>query len=158
MNPYAAPLGDRDPLAVIAASPAQLAAVIQALGPQRVDQPIAPGKWSPRQMACHLADCEIAFSFRLRQALAEDHHVIQPFDQDKWARPYAAYTAGAALELYGALRAWNRALVASLPPQAMSKTVTHPERGDMPFRELLETMAGHDLHHLAQLENAAKTV
>ena len=38
----------------------------------------------------------------------------------------------------------------------MSKPVTHPERGTMTFQTLLETMAGHDLNHLQQLETLAK--
>jgi hypothetical protein len=28
----------------------------------------------------------------------------------------------------------------------------HPERGEMTFRVVVETMAGHDLNHLAQLD------
>ena len=34
----------------------------------------------------------------------------------------------------------------------MAKPVNHPERGDMTFRVIVETMAGHDLDHLAQLD------
>ncbi len=66
---------------------------MEKIGAERVNQPIAPGKWSPREIACHLADCELAFSFRLRQSLAEDGHVMQPFDQDRWAANYPAYEA-----------------------------------------------------------------
>jgi hypothetical protein len=152
-NPYAAQLGDRDPMQVIAATPDVLATRLAALG-TRADQPIAPGKWSPRQIACHLADCEIAFGFRFRQALAEERHVIQPFDQDLWAKPYAAsagLTAAAALAAFKGLRAWNIALLRGVSPETMQKTVVHPERGDMPYRVLVETMAGHDLNHLGQL-------
>ena len=34
----------------------------------------------------------MAFGFRLRQALAEPSHVIQPFDQDAWAARLAQQT------------------------------------------------------------------
>jgi hypothetical protein len=34
----------------------------------------------------------------------------------------------------------------------MSKPVTHPERGQMTLRVLIETMAGHDLNHIKQIE------
>jgi uncharacterized damage-inducible protein DinB len=152
MNPYAAQLGARDPLQVIAATPHQLAALLSALGAGRAAQPIAPGKWSPHHIACHLADCDVAFGFRLRQALAQDHHLLQPFDQDKWAQSYPAYDLAAALATFTALRAWNRALIAGLSPADLAKPLTHPERGPMPYRELIETMAGHDLNHLAQLQ------
>jgi hypothetical protein len=152
MNPYASHLGDRDPLPVIAATPQRLAAQLDRLGPDGIECPYAPGKWNARQIFCHLADSELVFAFRLRQTLAEEHHVVQPMDQDKWAANYEAFAARAALEVFTAVRKWNIALLAAVPPAVMSKPVTHPERGQMTFRELIETMAGHDLNHLRQIE------
>ena len=40
---------------------------------------------------------------------------------------------------------------AAQPPAVFAKSLTHPERGAMTFRVLVETMAGHDLNHIAQL-------
>jgi hypothetical protein len=37
-------------------------------------------------------------------------------------------------------------------PNAANKPVLHPERGTMTFQTIIETMAGHDLNHLAQLQ------
>jgi hypothetical protein len=112
----------------------------------------APGKWSVREILCHLADCEIVFAYRLRQTLAEPHHVIQPFDQDAWAQTYAAYDAQSALAVFTAVRNYNVKLIASLAPEALSKPVTHPERGTMTFESIVETMGGHDLNHIVQIE------
>jgi uncharacterized damage-inducible protein DinB len=153
MNPYASFLGDRDPFEVTAATAARLASLFEELGAQRVEEAPAPGKWSAREIVCHLADCELVFAFRLRQTLAEDHHVVQPFDQDKWASNYSAYYASAALSTFTAMRQWNLALILAVTPGALSKPVTHPERGAMTFQTLIETMAGHDLNHLRQIES-----
>ncbi len=30
--------------------------------------------------------------------------------------------------------------------------VNHPERGEMTFQTIVETMAGHDLNHIGQIE------
>jgi DinB superfamily len=155
MNPYASYVGNRDPFEVIAGTAQELRNLIESIGPQRVEQAPAPGKWSPREIVCHLADCEIAFGFRLRQALAEDHHVIQPFDQELWARSYAAYTTAEALTAFSALRQWDVRLVRSLTPQQLAKQVTHPERGTMTVKTIVDTMAGHDINHLRQLEAVA---
>ena len=87
-NPYAAQLGNRSAREVIAETPGRLQSILRELSPDGLERSYAPGKWTARQILCHLADCEIAFSFRLRQALAEPNHVIQPFDQDEWARLY----------------------------------------------------------------------
>jgi uncharacterized damage-inducible protein DinB len=152
LNPYASFVGDRDPIEVIRETAARLAALSEKLGPERLNRAPAPGKWSAREILCHLADSELTFGFRFRQALAEDHHVIQPFDQDKWAATYAAYDAGTALAMFSAAREWNLALIRNVPPAALSKPVTHPERGTMTFQTIIETMAGHDLNHIRQIE------
>jgi len=155
LNPYARFLGNQDPRAVLPATPSRLKSLAQTIGPGRITQPPAPGKWSARDILCHLADCEIAFAFRLRQTLAEDNHVIQPFDQEKWAAPYAGVDANEALATFSLLRRWNVLLIESALPGKAKKPVTHPERGAMTFSTIVETMAGHDLNHLGQLERLA---
>jgi hypothetical protein len=154
-NPYASFIGSRDPLEVTRATPAQLEKLLRALGPERSTVAPAPGKWSVRDILCHLADCEVVFAFRLRQALAEDRHVIQPFDQDLWAATYSHYDAPAALAAFSAVRQWNIALIAGLKAVDFDKPLNHPERGDMTLRTVVETMAGHDLNHLRQVEALA---
>ena len=151
-NPYAKYLEGREPLPIIAATAGEMASFVRAAGPEGIEQSLAPGKWSAREIICHLADCEIVFAYRLRQALAEGHHVIQPFDQDQWAANYGVYDAPSALAVFSSLRRWNVALIESLPSAMMSKKLTHPERGEIPFRDLVETMAGHDINHLNQLK------
>lgn len=151
MNPYASHLGQQDPLKVIASSADRLRSLLTTIGSERAEQPPAPGKWSAREIMCHLADCETVFAYRLRQTLAEDHHVIQPFDQDKWAASYRAYDLNAAVAVFSAVRDWNVSLIRSIAPDAWTKPVTHPERGTMTFRAIVETMAGHDLNHIHQV-------
>jgi hypothetical protein len=155
LNPYAAHVGDRTPLDVIAETPKRLAQLVETIGPERLEVPPAPGKWSARDILAHLADGEVALSFRLRQTLAEDHHVIQPFDQDLWAKSYPSCDARLALAALTALRAWNVALISAVKPADLSKPVTHPERGTMTFQTIVETMAGHDRNHIKQIEAIA---
>ena len=154
-NPYSAKLNGRDYREVIAETPDLLTNLVEKIGPSGMDRSYAPDKWSASHILAHLADCEIAFAFRLRQALAEPHHLVQPFDQDAWASIYPGMNTGHALEVFRLLRGWNLALVGALRPDAFSKPVSHPERGAMTFQTLLETMAGHDLNHLGQLETIA---
>ncbi|HWF10684.1 MAG TPA: DinB family protein [Bryobacteraceae bacterium] len=155
-NPYASHLGSADPVEVIRATPVQLEKLIQSIGPEKLNVSPAPGKWSVRDIISHLADCEIVFAFRLRQTLAEEHPVIQPFDQDRWAAPYPHYDARTALAAFSALRQWNVALIAGLKPEDFERTMNHPERGDMTFRTVVETMGGHDRNHLPQIEAVLK--
>jgi uncharacterized damage-inducible protein DinB len=154
LNPYAKFLDEDDAVEIISATPARLAELVSAMTPEQVEAPIAPGKWSVRQIVTHIADCEIGFGFRLRQALARVP-VLQPFDQDAWAESYGRYSLAAALETFNALRAWDVALIAGLSDSDKEIKVTHPERGEMTLWTIVETMAGHDRNHLLQVEKVA---
>ena len=152
MNPYASHLGSRSAREVIASTPHELRRLADRVGPGGIAVAPAPGKWSARDILCHLADCEIVFAFRLRQTLAEDHHRIQPFDQEQWAGTYGGGDVRLALDVFSSVRDWNVGLIRSASPQQLAKKVTHPERGEETFQTIVETMAGHDLNHLTQLE------
>ena len=81
--------------------------------------------------------------------------MIQPFDQELWAKTYSACDAKVALAVLSAVRAWNMALIGSVKPADLVKPVTHPERGTMTFQTIIETMAGHDRNHIKQIEAIA---
>jgi hypothetical protein len=151
-NPYDRFLDGRPLETILAATPEALGYVIEVLGAEKTAIRPAPSKWSAAEIICHLADCELVFGFRLRQTLAEDSPTIQPFDQDKWAAPYPGITTAEAFHVFSALRAWNLLLIGTALPAAAARPVTHPERGTMTFLTLVETMAGHDLNHLGQLQ------
>lgn len=158
MNPYAAFLGSLNPRDVISATPHNLIHLSDRLGAGGFERSHAPGKWTARMILCHLADTEIAFSFRIRQTLAQENHTVQPFDQDAWASPYCspAFHAQTALQVFADLRGWNLVLLDSLDPGAYRRRLKHPERGEMTLETLVQTMAGHDLNHLRQLETIAE--
>ena len=151
LNPYAAALGERDALEVIRQTPLRLAQMVEGLSTAEIEARPAAGKWNVREIVAHLADCEIAFGFRLRQSYGGES-LLQPFDQDAWARAYGVYTTEQALATFAALRAWNVAFVGGLTEADKELPAVHPERGEMRLWTIVETMAGHDLHHLAGLK------
>jgi len=152
LNPYEGFLDGRPVEEILHATANEIASLLAKIGVEKSAVRPAPGKWSAAEIVSHLADCELVFGFRLRQTLAEDHHVIQPFDQDKWAATYRGIGAGEALGVFGSVRRWNLRLIHDALPAAAGRSVTHPERGTMTFQTIVETMAGHDLNHLAQLQ------
>jgi DinB superfamily len=156
LNPYAKFLDGRSIETILSATAPALLELTKKIGPEKSMEPPAPGKWSPTEIVCHLADCEIAFGFRLRQTLAEENHVIQPFDQENWAVIYPGIATASALAAFEALRNWNLILIREALPASAGRTVTHPERGTMTFSTIVETMAGHDLNHIAQLKRIAR--
>ena len=106
-----------------------------------------------REILAHLADCELVFSFRVRQMLAADNAYLQPFDQTAWSSRYTVYDVPSALALFTAARSWNLKLFSTLKPEDYKRTATHPERGTLTLQIQLETNAGHDINHLLQLES-----
>jgi len=151
--PYVGLLEGRDAAKVIAETPVRLGMILDGLSTAEIEARPAPGKWSVREIVAHLADCEVVWGWRLRQVLGEEHAVIQPFEQDAWAKVYDAYSFELAWATFKALRAWNVAFVGALSETDKRKGYTHPERGgDETLWTLVEIMAGHDLHHLAGLK------
>ena len=155
-NPYAHHLEGREAIEIIAATAPHLREIFAAYTPEEIDRSPGPNKWSLRQIMAHLADCEIAFSWRIRQTLAAENPALQPFDQDRWGDRYTAYDFASAQHLYEALRAWNVRLLGTVTSDDLRRPATHPERGALTLQIILETIAGHDRHHIKLLESLAK--
>jgi hypothetical protein len=162
MHPYTARilalLGQRDPIASLEETPRRLEGLFGRIGESGLGRRHGPGKWTAREIFAHLADAELAVGFRVRQALAEENHTIQAFDQDAWAGRYDSSDAALALQAQGALRRWNLNLFRSLGRAELDRPAFHPERGEETVDLMIRLLAGHDLNHLAQLETVANAV
>ncbi len=66
-------------------TPKKLGRLLRRASPAKLRKRPAPGKWSAGEIVTHLADCEIALSWRMRQILGAPGTPLQPFDQDAWA-------------------------------------------------------------------------
>ncbi len=156
MDPYTsrilATLGDRPALSVLETTPKRLQELFAALGAQGLKRSYAPGKWTAAGIFCHLADVEVVFAFRLRQALAEPNHRIQVFEQNDWAKRYSGLDPATALATQNVVREWNLALIRQLKPEDLHRITHHPERGDESVETIIKMLAGHDLNHMQQLE------
>ncbi|MGA2219742.1 MAG: DinB family protein, partial [Terracidiphilus sp.] len=139
LNPYEKFLDGRALDTILAKTPGEIAHFLKAIGTEKVYTSPAPGKWNAAEIVAHLADCELVFAFRLRQTLADNAPVIQPFDQDKWAATYPGISASLAFDTFAALRSWNLWLIVKALPESAERPVTHPERGTMTFQTLVET-------------------
>ena len=62
-----------------------------------------------------------------------------------------------ALEAFLGLAAMNIALFASLSDADRAVALAHPEYGSLTVDWIIHQMAGHQIHHLAQLEQIART-
>ena len=152
-------LGDRDPLHVLAATPAALRQALDRITPARLDAREMPGKWSTRMVLAHLADSELVGAFRLRMIIAHDRPAIASYDQDQWANSLGYENADPteSIERFTALRKSNLKLWDG-PPERLARAGVHAERGEESVDRMRRLYAGHDLGHLRQLERIWMTV
>ena len=148
----------KEPLRLQQAAPKKLASLLKGKNAKQLMRRPAPDKWSVAEIAAHLADAELAISWRLRQILANNAISIQAYDQDAWATTfnYAKRDPRESLANYRTLREANLALLKSVPRKLWDNYGIHQERGNESVSHVVRMVAGHDLNHLQQIEKILK--
>src|SRR5688572_4153102 len=150
-NPYAAPLGDRDPLEALGDTPARIRSLVEKWTDDQFERTYAPGKWTARQILIHLAQTELALTTRARFAVSQEDYTAQACSQDDWMPLDSAMSARTALDAYVALREMNLGMWRSLTTGQRERGFRHPEYGVLNVWWIARQMAGHDIHHYRQL-------
>ena len=178
-TPYTADLAGREPIRAMRDTTARIRAVAGGWRPHEFERSHAPGKWTARKTLIHLAQSEIALGYRARMTLTSPGYLAQSFDQDQWMSIEAGGSVGSgvssgsglpaearsakvggcsgheALDAFLGLAAMNIALFASLSDADRAVTLSHPEYGSLTVDWIIHQMAGHQIHHLGQLEAIA---
>jgi hypothetical protein len=153
-------LGSRDPVGVLRVTPNQLARLLTGASRVVLKTRPAPGKWSVLEIVAHLADAELALSWRLRNAIAAPGVALAWWDESVWAERlgYQTIPWRASLGRFRALRLANLALLRALPLTEWDESYgTHAKRGRQSVRELVALEAAHDLNHLRQIRALIKS-
>jgi len=140
-------------------SPKEIAAAVSGLADKTLRYKPAPNKWSILEILGHLADVEIIYAHRLRQALADEKPVIAPIDQDAWARNlgYMESSPAELVAFYGLSRHHTLQLLRRLKPEDLEKGAYHPEhKRNVTVAEIVQMMSGHGTNHLGQIERLKK--
>jgi hypothetical protein len=144
----------KKPLQVQAATAKKLERLIRGATTSKLRKRPAPDKWSVHEILAHLAETEIVGSFRMRMILGAPGTPIPAFDQDAWviSGHYEKRDPRKSLEQFRGLREANLALLKSLRPEQWKHYGVHSERGQETIERIATMFAGHDLNHLAQIE------
>jgi hypothetical protein len=151
-NPYADDLGERAPLEALADTVERIRRLAESWNADGFERSYAPGKWSARQILVHLAQTELALGTRARFALTQPSYVAQAFSQDDWMPIDGNTDARTALAAYTSLRGLNLAMWRRLTQEQLDRRFSHPEYGDLTVGWIMAQIAGHDIHHLKQLQ------
>lgn len=152
--PYAGALAGDDPIWVMAGTPDLIRKLLRGLTEKQLSTRPAPGKWCIKEIVAHLADGEVIVGSRYRFIAAHDRPPLPSTDQDAFAARLGPMNAKASdlTDDFAMARAVNLGLLERLPEEAWDRIGIHSERGEESIRGIVATYAGHDRHHLAQIE------
>jgi hypothetical protein len=120
-----------------------------------LDRRPAPGEWSAREVAHHLADSETMSTIRLRRLIAEDQPVIQAYDEAEFARRlHYDRPVDHSLAVFAAVRTANIELLDRLTEEEWARTGTHSDDGPYSVVGWLEIYAAHGHDHADQIRRA----
>jgi hypothetical protein len=103
----------------------------------------------------HLADAELAFTHRMRRAVAEDNPVLAVWDENAFIdsglyaggeHPVAGFIA-----VLHTLRRWTAEWLLTLTPEQLARKALHPERGEQTVRDILVYTTWHLENHTQYL-------
>ena len=136
-----------------AAGYAEVAAAIAGMSDADMRAHPLPGKWSAAEIVHHLADSETQSGIRLRKLLAEEHPVIQGYDQDAWARVlhYNDRPVKPALAAFQAARDTTLQLMRAMTDFQWHHLGWHTESGSFHAETWLAIYALHAHNHAAQI-------
>jgi uncharacterized damage-inducible protein DinB len=132
------------------AGPQQLRDAIVGMTGEQIDAAPVPGKWSTRQVICHIADFEPVYADRMKRALAEDDATIFGGDPDAFAArlAYDHREIEEELQMIESLRKHMARILRTLQPDAFQRKVNHSEAGPLTVEQLLTNITNHIPHHV----------
>ncbi len=149
---YVAEMPDGDLLSALERQGEETFALLSALPEERGQHRYAPGKWSIKDIAGHLADAERIFAYRALRFARADGAPLAGFDENEYVRAADAESrplVELARELHDVRRA-TVALFGGLSPDAAARRGT-ANGAEASVRALAWVIAGHERHHIRVL-------
>lgn len=133
------------------AGPALLREAIDRMTAEQLDAAPVPGKWSTRQVVCHIADFEPVYATRMKRVIAE---ADAPTLAGGFHRQFAEHLAydernlEEELLLVEVTRKQMARILRRVPREAFAKTGVHSIEGPISLQSLLERITNHIPHHV----------
>ena len=134
--------------------PDLLKATTEGVREDQFDQTPVPGKWSIRQVVCHIADFEPVYADRMKRVLVEDNPAMFGGDPDVFAAGlhYEKRGVQAEIELIAAVRRQMAVILRNTEVEDFQRTGVHSEAGPLTLETLLERITRHIPHHVSFIE------
>ncbi len=132
------------------AGPKLLRQAVAGMTDEQLDARPVAGKWSTRQVVCHIADFEPIYADRMKRVIAERHPTFFGGDPDTFAAALAYDKRAVAeeLELVAAVRSQWARFCALLSEADFQRTGNHSDDGTLTLETLLTRITKHVPHHM----------
>lgn len=136
------------------AGPQKLRAAVSGMTEAQLDAKPVPGKWSTRQVVCHVADCEVVYADRMKRVIAEDNPTMPDLDPHAFATglAYDQRDVQEELQLIEAIRRHVGRILRILESGWFQRTGNHSTDGPLTLETLLQRITNHIPHHIKFIE------
>lgn len=137
-----------------AAGPELLRNSVAGLSAEQIRTPAPPGRWSPLEVVCHLADFETIYADRIKRILAEESPLLLSGDPDLFAASlsYADRDLDEELALITAQRGQIVRILRGHPAADFHRPGRHSVDGPVSILTLLKSVGNHIPHHVDFLQ------
>ena len=120
---------------------------------EALNRSYGPGKWTMRQILCHISDQETVFLERLRRIATESNATLLNMDENVWVKDLFYSTRDLAIikMQFEAARRSVIELMRRLDESIDEKRGTHTLAGPVTFAQVAGKIAKHTAHHNEQL-------
>ena len=132
----------------------QLRKATAGMTEEQLDAKPIPGKWSTRQVVCHIADFEPIYADRMKRAIAENQPTVFSGDPDVFAAglAYDDQDLEEELQLIESVRKHMARILRTLNANGFQRTCIHSEEGPITVETLIQRMNKHIPHHITFIE------
>lgn len=139
---------------------AKLQASLHGVDEAQLDLRPVAGKWSIREVVCHLADAEIIYADRIKRVLVEDDPTFFEADPNQFREALANEKRAieAELNVVKAIREHMTPILRSLNDNDFQRSGQHSLDGPMTIVTLLERITNHIPHHVRFIDEKVAAI
>lgn len=145
---YVKQVDESDVLQALRISGHRTQELVHAIKPERADFAYAPGKWTIRELLCHMIDAERIFTYRALRFSRNDKTPLEGFDENTYA-PQANASARSLKKIadeMGHLRTSTIDLFESFNEEMLIRKGS-ANKNEISLVALGFIIAGHEMHH-----------
>lgn len=135
-------------------TPLAVAALLEGLSEQALNQAPPDGGWAIRNVITHLRDAQGVLDYRLELFATEEHPQLESKAVWSWAKNEAEYPPSTT-EIFAEYQATRKKILAKLEALPLAdwwRTGQHVEFGVVSIKQQVSYFASHEITHLPQIE------